>query len=88
MKGKISANIWEKCHFYVKSVNSFPTASGMASSASGLACLAAALNGLFDNVLNGDELSELARLGSGSASRSICGGLVRWTGVPRNVLSG
>ena len=66
----------------MESVNSFPTASGMASSASGLACLAVALNGLFGDVLGDRELSELARLGSGSASRSVCGGLVRWKGVP------
>lgn len=31
-------------------------------------------------------MSRAARLGSGSASRSIYGGLVRWTGVPQAVL--
>ncbi len=53
----------------------------MASSASGLACLAAALNGMFGNILTNSELSVLARLGSGSASRSIDGGLVKWKGI-------
>ena len=48
---EISNEEWKKYHFYVESVNSFPTASGMASSASGLACLATALNGLFGNIL-------------------------------------
>jgi mevalonate pyrophosphate decarboxylase len=28
-------------------------------------------------------LSELARFGSGSASRSVFGGLVKWKGVPK-----
>lgn len=53
----------------------------MASSASGLACLAGAVNGLFGEVMSNNELSELARLGSGSASRSVWGGLVHWAGV-------
>ncbi len=57
----------------------------MASSASGLACLAVALNGLFQGLLTDVELSELARLGSGSASRSVYGGLVRWKGVPHGL---
>lgn len=77
---------WNKYYFDIDSVNSFPTASGMASSASGLACLAVALNGLFGNVLNEVQLSQLARLGSGSASRSVCGGLVRWRGVSEKML--
>ncbi len=62
----------------VKSVNSFPTASGIASSASGfaaLACAAAAAAGLD---LDPPELSRLARLGSGSACRSVYGGFVEW----------
>ena len=58
----------------------------MASSASGLACLATALNGLFGNILDETELSVLARFGSGSASRSVFGGLVRWKGVPKQDL--
>ena len=79
----MSSEEWQKHHFWVESKNSFPTASGMASSASGLACLAAALNGLFGNILNQEELSELARFGSGSASRSVHGGLVKWKGVSK-----
>lgn len=42
---------WEEYHFRIESENSFPTASGMASSASGFSCLATALNGLFGGIL-------------------------------------
>ena len=86
-KDKLSPEEWAAYKFEATSTNSFPTASGMASSASGLACLAAALNGLFGGILNEEELSELARLGSGSASRSVYGGLVQWTGVPSVIAS-
>ena len=62
----------------VDSVNSFPTAAGIASSASAfaaLACAAAAAAGLD---LEAPDLSRLARLGSGSACRSLFGGYVEW----------
>lgn len=72
---------WNSYHFSIDSVNSFPSASGMASSASGYSCLAAALNQLFGGIFKDEELSQLARSGSGSASRSLYGGLVRWRGV-------
>ena len=58
--------------------NSFPTSTGIASSASGFAALtvaAAAASGLKLGEL---ELSVLARLGSGSACRSIPDGFVKW----------
>lgn len=57
------------------SSNNFPTACGMASSASGFACLAHCLAKAYD--YKGD-VSELARLGSGSACRSCFGGFVKW----------
>ncbi|RNA13541.1 diphosphomevalonate decarboxylase [Brachionus plicatilis] len=57
------------------SSNNFPTACGMASSASGFACLAYCLSKAFG--YKGD-VSELARLGSGSACRSCFGGFVKW----------
>lgn len=60
--------------------NSFPTAGGLASSASGFAALtlaAAAAYGKKDAPVQ--ELSLLARRsGSGSASRSVLGGYVEW----------
>jgi len=56
--------------------NSVPTAAGLASSASGFAALAVAATQAAGLALSPTELSELARLGSGSAARSIFGGLV------------
>jgi diphosphomevalonate decarboxylase len=54
---EVNAETWEKYKFQIKSNNSFPTASGMASSASGLACLSVALDALFDHILTQSELS-------------------------------
>ncbi len=62
----------------VRSHNNFPTASGLASSASGFAALAAAAAEAYGLTVSRRELSRLARLGSGSASRSIFGGFVEW----------
>ncbi len=62
----------------VVSENNFPTASGLASSASGFAALAAAASAAAGLRSSPQELSRLARRGSGSASRSIFGGFVRW----------
>jgi diphosphomevalonate decarboxylase len=56
--------------------NSVPTASGLASSASGFAALAVAAARAAGLELAAVELSALARLGSGSAARSIFGGFV------------
>lgn len=61
----------------VRSVNHFPTAAGLASSASGFAALTMAAAGAFDADLSAVALSSLARQGSGSAARSIFGGFVR-----------
>lgn len=60
----------------VVSANNFPTASGLASSASGFAALALAASRALGLKLEPRELSLLARRGSGSAARSIFGGLV------------
>lgn len=61
----------------VISENRFPTAAGLASSASAFAALAVAGARAFDLELEPSALSVLARRGSGSAARSIFGGLVR-----------
>ena len=61
----------------VNSTNTFPTAAGLASSASGYAALVKALSLLYD-VDGMDFLSGIARQGSGSASRSLHGGFVAW----------
>ncbi|MCI2957418.1 diphosphomevalonate decarboxylase [Agromyces atrinae] len=65
-------------HARVDSVNLIPTGAGLASSASGFAALAAAAAAAYGLDLDGRALSRLARRGSGSASRSIFGGIVRW----------
>jgi len=64
--------------FAVDSVNTVPTAAGVASSASGFAALVRALDGLLGWGLDAASLSVLARLGSGSACRSLWDGFVRW----------
>jgi diphosphomevalonate decarboxylase len=65
----------------VVSDNAFPTASGLASSASGYAALAVAAAGAAGmtgaGALSPRALSILARRGSGSAARSVFGGFVR-----------
>ncbi len=67
-----------KLHFTVKTWNDIPTKAGLASSASGFCALASALNTLFSWDLDDHKLSIIARLGSGSASRSIANGFVYW----------
>ena len=62
----------------VESENNFPTASGLASSASGFAALAGAASAAAGLHPSPRALSQLARRGSGSASRSVFGGFVEW----------
>ncbi len=64
-------------HAEVRSENSFPAGAGIASSASGFAALALAASRAAGLELEPRELSILARTGSGSAARSIFGGVVR-----------
>lgn len=61
----------------VTSRNDFPTASGLASSASGFAALALAATKAAGLSLDPKALSILARRGSGSAARSVFGGFVK-----------
>ena len=61
--------------FLIRSRSNFPTGAGLASSASGFASLTSALSGFSDREMGTKELSRLARRGSGSAARSITGGL-------------
>lgn len=58
--------------------NNFPSATGLASSASGFAALSLAASKAAGFNLSPKELSILARLGSGSACRSIPAGFVEW----------
>ena len=79
--------------FVIKTENTFPHSSGIASSASGFGALAKCLMAL-DKEISGEKSSEetlqkaslLARLGSGSACRSLYNGLVVWGATP--VVSG
>lgn len=63
---------------HVETVNNFPAGTGLASSASGFAALTLAATAALDLQLTKRELSVLARLGSGSACRSIHDGFVEW----------
>ncbi len=68
----------------IHTTNSFPHSSGIASSASGLSALALCMTDIAHQMGVVDEegfyrfASILSRLGSGSASRSVYGGLVVW----------
>jgi diphosphomevalonate decarboxylase len=64
-------------HALVRSTNHLPTAAGLASSASGFAALTLAGMAAFGGALDRGPLSALARMGSGSAARSLWGGFVR-----------
>lgn len=69
-----------KTRMYAKVVtkNSFPKGTGIASSASGFAALTLAASSALSLSLSEKELTILARLGSGSACRSIPDGFVLW----------
>jgi diphosphomevalonate decarboxylase len=68
----------------VMSRNNFPSGAGLASSASGFAALTLAATTAAGLALSQRELSALARLGSGSASRSVPGGFVEWRPAERH----
>lgn len=72
-------------HFKIETSNTFPHSSGIASSASGMAALSLCLMEIEKLLLPHMEesffikkASFLARLGSGSAARSIEGDLIQW----------
>jgi len=72
-------------HFTIDTRNTFPHSSGIASSASGMAALSAGIMALEKDLYPGQpetyyehKASLLARLGSGSACRSIKGNIVVW----------
>jgi diphosphomevalonate decarboxylase len=58
--------------------NNFPTASGLASSASGFAALTVGLNKFFEAEYTLQELATLTRLGSGSSCRSLVDDFAIW----------
>lgn len=63
---------------HIASTNTFPTAAGLASSASGYACLVRTLAELYSVDPSKCDLTPIARQGSGSACRSLAGGFVKW----------
>jgi diphosphomevalonate decarboxylase len=72
-------------HFTIRTENTFPHSSGIASSASGMSALALCLMSIekeFNPSISEEDFikkaSFLARLGSGSACRSLEGNLVVW----------
>lgn len=81
-------------HFKIETINTFPHSSGIASSASGMSALALCLMSVEKQLVSSDSFSDteeqteldyfnkkasfLARLGSGSACRSIEGDLIVW----------
>jgi diphosphomevalonate decarboxylase len=68
--------------FKVETSNSFPHSSGIASSASGMSALALCLMDITEEYFN-EKASFLARLGSGSACRSLEGPLIVWGEHPK-----
>lgn len=62
----------------VVSQNTFPKGTGLSSSGSGFAALTIAATRAIGLHLNEKEMSILARQGSGTACRCVCGGIVEW----------
>jgi len=79
----------EDYHFTIDTQNTFPHSSGIASSASGMAAISANIIALEKELVSDkseqfflEKASFLARLGSGSACRSIKGEMVVWGETP------
>ena len=64
--------------FRMVSRNDFPQYVGLGSSSSGFAALAVAAAAAYGWKASLEELSEVARLGAGSASRAVTGGVSEW----------
>ena len=65
----------------VETDNNFPTAAGLASSASGFAALVTAVDAALGLSLSAEERAQEARRASASAARSLYGGFVSLTGT-------
>jgi diphosphomevalonate decarboxylase len=83
------SHLFDDSSFLVVSTNTFPKGCGIASSASGFAALTLATvwatcnssspDVLAQNGFSREVLEYLARMGSGSATRSLYGGIVGWS---------
>ena len=82
MLERIRTTMVAPCCARVVSSNNFPTASGLASSASGFAALAAASARAAGLDLDLEDVSDLARRSSASAARSVYGGYVSLAAGP------
>lgn len=77
-------SVLDRYKLHIESHNSFPHSAGIASSASALSALALCMGSIELRLgTKGEEnfyqwISELARIGSGSASRSVYGGFSVW----------
>ena len=68
----------QKTFAKVVSQNTFPKGTGLSSSGSGFAALTIAATKAIGMELSEKEMSILARQGSGTACRCVCGGIVEW----------
>lgn len=71
-------SIYGEVYVSVLSSSDFPESAGLASSAAGVAAVAVGANAALGLGLTPKEVSMLARVGSGSACRSVFGGFVVW----------
>lgn len=69
-------------HYLIRTHNTFPHSSGIASSASSSAALGLALSRLLEAHGEVADAGSFARLGSGSACRSLHGGFALWGETP------
>src|SRR5262249_25071807 len=76
----LRASAHQRTHLEVEIESNFPVAAGLTSSASTFAALAVAGSAVLGLDLSAEQLSILARRGSGSAARSVYGGFVEWLG--------
>lgn len=67
-----------KEHFKLASKNNLPQGKGLGFSASAFASIAQASSSALTLTMQPERLSEIARLGAGSASRSLVGGFSIW----------
>ena len=86
-KGPAAEKIWRFVDLFrqgadlpltIETENSIPTAAGLASSASGFAALTLAVTRALGFDIDAQTQSQLARMGSGSATRSFWHGFARW----------
>jgi len=76
--GEVMKRAGLELNFRVESRNNFPSGIGLGASSSGFAALATAAAAAAGLRCSEQEISALARLGAGSATRAVTGGFSRW----------